>query len=111
ELAHGRDERRVETDQKPKSVGHEETYSFDHHTYATIDTELVRLSDAVASRLRHSDLGGRTITLKVRLNDFTTLTRSVTVAQPVQSGPLLAHLAKELVRAVDPSPGVRLLGV
>ena len=111
ELAHGRDERRVEIDQRPKSVGHEETYTFDHHTYATIDTELVRLSDAVASRLRRSDLGGCTVTLKVRMNDFTTVTRSVTVAQPVQSGPLLAQLAKELVRAIDPTPGVRLLGV
>jgi DNA polymerase-4 len=111
ELAHGRDARKVETGQRAKSIGHEETYSFDHHTFATIDTELVRLSDAVAARLRDNDLGGRTITLKVRMNDFTTVTRSVTVAQPVQSGPLLAQLAKELVRAVDPTPGVRLLGV
>jgi DNA polymerase-4 len=111
ELAHGRDIRRVEIDQRTKSVGHEETYSFDHHTYATIDTELVRLADAVAARLRQNDLGGRTVTLKIRMNDFTTFTRSVTVAQPVQSGPLLAQLAKELVRAVDPTPGVRLLGV
>ncbi|MEO8692251.1 MAG: DNA polymerase IV [Acidimicrobiales bacterium] len=111
ELAHGRDDRRVETGQRVKSVGHEETYSFDHHTFATIDTELVRLSDAVAGRLRDNDLGGRTVTLKVRMNDFTTLTRSVTVAQPVQSGSLLAQLVKELVRSIDPSPGVRLLGV
>jgi DNA polymerase-4 len=111
ELAHGRDGRRVEIDQRTKSVGHEETYSFDHHSYATIDTELVRLADAVATRLRQSDLGGRTVTLKIRMNDFTTFTRSVTVAQPVQSGPLLAQLAKELVRAIDPTPGVRLLGV
>jgi DNA polymerase-4 len=111
ELAHGRDDRRVETALRPKSVGHEETYSFDHHTYATIDTELVRLSDAVAARLRNRDLGGRTVTLKVRMNDFATFTRSVTVAQPVQSGSLLAQLAKELVRAIDPTPGVRLLGV
>jgi DNA polymerase-4 len=111
ELAHGRDVRRVEIDQRTKSIGHEETYSFDHHTYATIDTELVRLADAVAARLRQNDVGGRTVTLKIRMNDFTTFTRSVTVAQPVQSGPLLAQLAKELVRAVDPTPGVRLLGV
>jgi len=111
ELAHGRDIRRVEIDQRTKSIGHEETYSFDHHTYATIDTELVRLADAVAARLRQNDVGGRTVTLKIRMNDFTTFTRSVTVAQPVQSGPLLAQLAKELVRAVDPTPGVRLLGV
>ena len=39
------------------------------------------------------------------------MTRSVTVAQPVQSGVLLAQLAKELVRAIDPTPGVRLLGI
>lgn len=111
ELAHGRDDRRVEIDLRPKSVGHEETYSFDHHTYATIDTELVRLADAVAARLRDNELGGRTVTLKARMNDFTTVTRSVTVDQPVQSGVVLAQLAKELVRAVDHTPGVRLLGV
>jgi DNA polymerase-4 len=111
ELAHARDDRRVETDQRPKSIGHEETYSFDHHSFTTIDTELVRLADAVAARLRDNELGGRTVTLKARMNDFTTVTRSVTVAQPVQSGVLLAQLAKELVRAIDPTPGVRLLGI
>ena len=111
ELAHGRDDRRVEIDLRPKSIGHEETYSFDHHSYATIDTELVRLADAVAARLRDNELGGRTITLKARMNDFTTVTRSVTVDQPVQSGVMLAQLAKELVRAIDPTPGIRLLGV
>ncbi|TML16435.1 MAG: DNA polymerase IV [Actinobacteria bacterium] len=85
-LAHGRDDRSVEIDQRPKSVGHEETYAFDHHTYATIDTELVRLADAVASRLRHSDLGGRTVTLKVRMNDFTTVSRSVTPCRRSEPG-------------------------
>jgi DNA polymerase-4 len=65
----------------------------------------------VAARLRDNELGGRTITLKARMNDFSTVTRSVTVSQPVQSGVLLAQLAKELVRAVDPTPGVRLLGI
>ena len=105
ELAHGRDARKVETGQRAKSVGHEETYSFDHHTYETIDTELVRLSDAVATRLRDNGLGGRTITLKVRMNDFTTVSRSVTVAQPVQSGTAAGATGERARAGGRPQPG------
>jgi DNA polymerase IV len=56
-------------------------------------------------------LAGRTITLKVRFGDFRTITRSRTVREPVATGPEIARLAQDLLDQVDPSPGVRLLGV
>ncbi|MDQ4098171.1 MAG: DNA polymerase IV [Actinomycetota bacterium] len=111
ELAWGRDPRPVEPDRAAKSIGHEETYARDHRTRQSLGREAVRLSDAVAARLRASGLAGRTITLKVRFGDFRTITRSRTVREPVATGPEIARLAQGLLAQVDPSPGVRLLGV
>jgi DNA polymerase-4 len=110
-LAQGIDHRAVEPERAPKSVGHEETFAHDHHRRDTLNRELVKLADATASRLRRHDLAGRTITLKVRFHDFRTITRSTTVAAPISSGPVLARAAKALLAEVDPSPGVRLIGV
>ncbi|HEX2119219.1 MAG TPA: DNA polymerase IV [Acidimicrobiales bacterium] len=110
-LAWARDDRAVEPDRAAKSVGHEETYATDHHRLATLREEALRLSDAVANRLREAGTAGRTVTVKVRFATFQTITRSRTVPAPVDSGPAIARVATELLEAVDPSPGVRLLGV
>jgi DNA polymerase-4 len=110
-LSWGRDDRPVVPEQRPKSIGHEETYATDLHEAAAVDAEVVRLSDAVAARLRRAGLGGRTVTLKVRFHDFRTITRSATLSDPVDSGTLLARTAKGLAEKIDPSSGVRLLGV
>ena len=110
-LAQGIDDRRVEPSVAPKSVSHEETFARDHHHLDPLRRELVRMADAVAARLRRHGLAGRTITVKVRFGDFRTITRSVTMPTPVSSGPVVARAAKELLAAVDPAPGVRLLGV
>jgi DNA polymerase-4 len=71
----------------------------------------VRLADSVASRLRHHGVAARTVTLKVRFGDFRTITRSSTLPAPVDAGPEIARVAKALLAHIDPSPGVRLLGV
>ncbi len=110
-LAWARDNRPVEPDRGTKSVGHEETYAADHHTLETLWPEAVRLSDGVSRRLRAAGLAGRTVTLKVRFHSFQTVTRSRTVQAPVDAGTVLARVATELLQGVDPSPGVRLLGV
>jgi DNA polymerase-4 len=110
-LAWARDDRAVEPDRAVKSVGHEETYATDHHSLATLGGEVVRLCDAVATRLRATASAGRTVTVKVRFATFQTITRSRTVPTPVDTGPGLARVAGELLAGVDPSPGVRLLGV
>ncbi|MCA1692076.1 MAG: DNA polymerase IV [Actinobacteria bacterium] len=111
ELAWGRDERPVVPERAPRSIGHEETYASDHHDRETLQREVVRLSDAVAARLRAGEWAGRTITLKVRFGDFRTITRSRTVADPVATGHDVAAVANALLAGIDASPGVRLLGV
>jgi DNA polymerase-4 len=110
-LAHGIDDRAVVPDQAPKSIGHEETFPADHHTVEPLAREVVRMSDSVGSRLRHHGLAGRTVTLKVRFGDFRTITRSITAGSPLDEGPAIARAARALLAEVDPSPGVRLLGV
>ncbi len=110
-LAWARDDRPVEPERAVKSVGHEETYAADHHDPATLRQEAVRLSDAVANRLREAGLAGRTVTVKVRFADFQTITRSRTAPAAVHAGAAVARMATELLATVDPSPGVRLLGV
>jgi DNA polymerase IV len=111
DLAHGRDDRVVEVDRQVKSVSHEETYATDRFTHEELHVEVVRMADAVASRLRATGLAGRTVTVKVRFGDFTTITRSHSVPAPVEAGQVIAAVATRLVDAVDVSPGVRLLGV
>jgi DNA polymerase-4 len=110
-LAHGLDDRPVTPEQRPKSIGHEETFPRDHHRRDTLRREVVRLSDSVASRLRRHDLAGRTVTLKVRFGDFHTITRSTTLPAPVDGGTEIARAAKALLEGIDPSSGVRLIGV
>ncbi len=111
DLAHNRDNRSVEPDRSPKSVGHEETYGRDHHEHGPLRREVVRLADAVASRLRRQGLAGRTVTVKVRFADFRTITRSRTEPEAVDSGAGLAAVGLALLDGVDVSPGVRLLGL
>lgn len=110
-LAWARDARPVEPERAAKSVGHEETYAVDHRTRETLHDEAVRLSDGVSRRLRAAGLAGRTVTLKVRFGSFRTITRSRTLPAPVDAGMALARVAAELLDGVDPSEGVRLLGV
>ena len=110
-LAWGRDDRPVEPDREMKSIGHEETFAHDRHTHAELTRELVRLSDAVAARLRANGGAARTLTLKVRFAGFETITRSVTVAGGVSTAHAIVAAVDPLLHAVDPTPGVRLLGV
>jgi DNA polymerase-4 len=111
ELAHGRDDRPVEPERAPKSIAHEETFARDLHEPAAIEREVVRMADAVASRVRHAGLGGRTVTVKVRFADFRTITRSVTLGAATDVTAEVVRAAKQLVAEVDPGIGVRLLGV
>jgi DNA polymerase-4 len=69
------------------------------------------MADAVAWRLRADGRAARTVILKVRFGDFRTITRSVTLAPPVDEAPEIARAARALLAEIDPAPGVRLLGV
>jgi len=112
ELAHGRDDRSVIPYEAPKSVGHEETFERDLDDEDELLRELLHLSGRVAARLREDGYRARTVTLKARLANFTTLTRSRTLRDATDVGADLYRVVAELLRAL---PGerrrIRLLGV
>jgi DNA polymerase-4 len=110
-LSQGIDDRPVVPDQVAKSVGHEETFAHDLHDHAALGRELTRLADGVGRRLRAQGHAGRTVAIKVRYGDFRTITRSVTLAAPTDSGHALATAARTLLDGEDVAEGVRLLGV
>jgi DNA polymerase-4 len=112
ELSHGVDDREVIPYEAPKSVGHEETFDRDLDDEDEILRELLHLSGRVAARLREDGYRARTVTLKARLANFTTLTRARTLKDPTELGTDLYRVVAELYRAL---PGdrrrIRLLGV
>lgn len=110
-LAQARDERPVVASRQAKSIGHEETFATDHRDPAFLRSELVRLSDSVAGRLRAAGLAGRTTTLKVRFGDFSTITRSHSLPVSFASGSEIATVTAALLEGVDLTGGVRLIGV
>jgi DNA polymerase-4 len=78
-------------------VSHEETFATDRHTLEDLDTDVVRLADAVAARLRAGGVVGRTVVVKVRFGDFRTITRSHTPGDPVDDGGVIARTARGLL--------------
>jgi DNA polymerase IV len=72
---------------------------------------LQRLADGLCETLRRKEARGRTISIKVRLDDFTTVTRARTIDHPVADGETVGAIARELLRAYGPPRPVRLLGV
>lgn len=112
ELAAGRDPRPVGPEETVRSVSVEETFGIDLDDDARIATELLALCDRLASRLRRSDARGRTVVLKVRFADFTTITRSETCPTPLHSTAELWEVAKRLIgRANRGGRAIRLLGI
>jgi DNA polymerase-4 len=81
-LAWGRDSRPVMPTRRERSIGADETFSFDVDDPAYIHRELLKLSDRTAARVRAAGMVGRTISIKVRFSDFTTITRSRTLRDP-----------------------------
>ncbi|HRC46191.1 MAG: DNA polymerase IV [Actinobacteria bacterium] len=110
-LAWAIDDRSVEVDRAMRSISHEETFATDRHSHDELLRELVRLSDGVATRLRAQSTGARTLTVKVRFSGFDTITRSITLPSPVATAHGIVAAVEPLLHAIDPSAGVRLLGV
>jgi len=82
ELAWGRDTRSVVATRRERSIGADETFPFDVDDPAYIHRQLLKLSDRTAARVRAAGMVGRTISIKVRFSDFTTITRSKTLRDP-----------------------------
>jgi DNA polymerase-4 len=111
-LAWGRDERAVVPHEPDKSIGAEETFARDVGDPEAIRRELLRLSERTASRLRRSGLLGRTISIKIRFADFTTINRSRTLREPTDVAREIFATARELydALAIGHAP-LRLVGV
>ncbi|QNP73925.1 DNA polymerase IV [Streptomyces roseirectus] len=110
-MALARDERPVVAERETKSVSVEDTYDVDIHDRLRVGFEVRRLADRCVSRLRAAGLSGRTIVLKVRRYDFSTLTRSETLRGPTDDPAVVREAAARLLESVDTTGGVRLLGV
>jgi DNA polymerase-4 len=112
ELAWGRDPRRVVPEQAEKSIGAEETFSRDVDDPAVVARELLRLSERVAARVRSAEMAGRTVVLKVRFADFTTITRSRTLREHTDVARVIYGTARSLLDALALERArLRLVGV
>ena len=108
----GIDDSPVTPEHEEKSLSREETFAQDSSDPTLLRRELLRLSESVASRLRRHGLAARTIGLKLRYADFTTLTRQATLAEPTDSGPVIYAQVLALFEAAwDRRRAVRLVGV
>ncbi|MGO4691902.1 DNA polymerase IV [Glaciibacter sp. 2TAF33] len=112
ELAWGRDPRSVTLEREEKSVGHEVTFEHDVTDTARLRSEILRLSDQVGARLRRSGIMGRTVVLKLRYADFSTVTRSRTLPEPTNVGRRIYDEAVSSFETLAASGiRVRLIGV
>ncbi len=111
-LAWGRDQRVVTPAEPEKSVGAEETFPVDVDDPAVVRRELLRLSERTAARLRAAGQVGRTVSVKVRFADFTTITRSKTLKEHTDVGRVVYETASGLYDALGLERArLRLIGV
>ncbi len=101
----------ITVERETKSQSTEITFDADVSDRAELETHLTELAEELCRRLRKRELEGRTIGIKVRLDDWTNVTRSHTVAEPTNDPAVVGPAALELLRAYDPRRPVRLLGV
>lgn len=111
ELSWGRDARTVQARPDEKSIGHEETFATDVSDERVIRRELLRLSNMVAVRLREAGMSSRTIALKVRYGDFSTISRSKTISDPTATGRRIFEEAMALYQGLSRHDPIRLIGV
>lgn len=110
-LANGHDDRAVVPESVDKSVGAEETFEVDQEDRGVLKQELLRLSERTAATLRRRGLCGRTVSIKVRFGDFTTITRSRTLPVATDVTQEIYRTACRLLDEQTPPGAVRLIGV
>ncbi|WP_052397674.1 DNA polymerase IV [Streptomyces sp. NRRL F-5123] len=110
-MAAGLDNRPVVADRDVKSISVEDTFDTDLTDRARVRYEIDRLAERCVQRLRGAGRSGRTVVVKIRRYDFSTLTRSETLRAPTDDPGVVRETARRLVEAVDTTGGVRLLGV
>lgn len=104
-MALGYDDRPVVAERDAKSVSVEDTFDMDLHDRIRVRTEVERLADRCVQRLRAAERSGRTVVLKVRRYDFSTLTRSETLRGPTDDPTVVREAAARLLEAVDTTGG------
>lgn len=98
--------------ERERSIGADETFETDIDDPVLIHRHLLRLSDRVAARLRAAGMAGRTVTIKVRFSDFTTITRAKTIHQPTDISRVVYDAATSLFDALGLQRArIRLVGV
>lgn len=105
------DETPISVARETKSQSAETTFDVDVRERAELERHLAGLSEELCRRLRKRELEGRTIGIKVRLDDWTNVSRSHTLEGPTNDPAVVGPVAQDLLRAYDPQRPVRLLGV
>ena len=114
EAAHGIDDRPVVTHSEPVSISRETTFERDLHAVhdrAELTAVFTRLAEQVANDLQRKGYAGRTIGVKLRFDDFRTVTRDLTLPEPVADAAAVRHAAGLCLKRIDLSRRMRLLGV
>ena len=112
DLSWGRDDRSVTPHEPDKSMGNETTFPHDIDDPEVIHAYLLQLSDQVAGRLRSAGYVGRTIALKIRFSDFSTISRSRTLSHPTDVGKEIYDTARGLYDALGlQRVRIRLVGI
>ncbi|HMU92807.1 MAG TPA: DNA polymerase IV [Anaerolineales bacterium] len=110
--AHGIDNRPIVTEYETKSISQETTFNVDVRDDKTLEKTLREQAKEVARQLRKNDLAGKTVKIKIRWPDFTTLTRQVTLPTATDSEDDIIKAVLKLLQAIrKPNQAVRLLGV
>lgn len=110
-LANGIDPRRVTPEREPKSVSSETTLDVDLSRFDELEPVLWRLCEKTSKRLKHQELAGRTITLKLKTADFHSITRATRLPEPTQLAARLFAAGRELLRRECTGPRYRLIGI
>jgi len=110
--AQGIDNRPITTESETKSISQETTFNADISDEKSLERTLRQQAKEVAQQLRKNDLVGKTVKLKIRWSDFTTLTRQMTLPASTDNEDEIWHTAVKLMKAVrKPNQPVRLIGV
>ena len=111
-IVRGIDEREVHADRETKSLGAEDTFSYDLTEIEEMNAELDKIALLVFERLKKYNLKGRTITLKIKYHDFRQITRNFSFRHPVSDLETIAATAKQLLLKTEPEDKkIRLMGI
>jgi DNA polymerase-4 len=112
QIVRGIDDREVQPYRETKSVGAEDTFAYDLTTIEEMNTELEKIAVVVHNRLVKNELKGRTVTLKIKYNDFKQVTRSQSFTYFLDDTDTILSTAQKLLAATDPENSrIRLLGI